>query len=342
LSIDLAKDVRRLRVLLLLAALVFAGLTGWIALRESRPEWEELQGKFRRQTKTSANQKQGIMQLPTCAGTVDRCTTCHLGIQRKDLGGPEIEQPFKGHPQGTAHHLKNRVGCSLCHGGTGRALTSKVAHSMPGTSQKDPMLTQPFIQASCIGCHVPGDQPGMPKLTEGAKLYLLLGCSICHPLTGGGRGGWDYGPDLRSLGRKSLAYLEASLIEPTANFPQSTMPTFKHTFKGQPDHLENMLIYLLSLGLPDAGNCPNRNRQNEAMLSEACANCHSGQSGQACGRFEHRCLYLIERKSELSCAGCHQESIPEPGLGQGLCPPINQHRANCVVCHLEIEKEAGL
>ncbi len=212
---------------------------------------------------------------------------------------------------------------------------------MPGTRRKDPLLTQPFIQASCVRCHVPGDQPGMQRLSDGAKLYLLLGCSICHPLTGGGRGGWDYGTDLRSLGRKSLAYLEASLIEPTANFPQSTMPTFKHTFAGQPDLLENLLIYLVSLGLHDPENCSKRNLQNETMLSRACASCHSGKVGQACGRFEHRCLYIVERKSELDCASCHQESIPVAGLGRGRCPQINQHRANCVVCHLERKKEAS-
>ncbi len=336
-SLDLSKDARRLRWGVLGAGLSVLAVTVWVTVAGSDRPWQGFQDQFRLLAQLDPDRSLGIQQKSTCLDSVDRCTTCHLGLERKDMDRAEIAQPFRFHGQDMAHHLRMHSGCVSCHGGTGRALDVKVAHAMPGTRQADPLLRQPYLQASCGRCHVPGDQPGMEALVRGANLYLLLGCGICHPLTRDGRGGWDFGPDLQALGRKSLAYLEASLLEPAANFPQSTMPSFRHSFANRPQALSDMLIFLLSLGLQDSGDCLSRRPESQALFSAACASCHAGGAGH----FQHRCGYLLERKTELACAACHKDSLPEPGLFAGRCPVVNEHRGNCAVCHRDRARRAG-
>ncbi len=56
--------------------------------------------------------------------TVDRCMTCHLGIDRP--GFENVPQPFRTHPNREAFfgkHPVSRFGCSGCHQGQGAALT---------------------------------------------------------------------------------------------------------------------------------------------------------------------------------------------------------------------------
>ncbi len=330
---DARKDALRLRAGLLLSALALALVFLLVAFRGCRTEWRSHQDAFRELGAVPAGRELGIAQFENCVGEVDRCTTCHLGVTRADLAGEEIPLPFRAHPAPLAHHVKNRVGCSVCHGGTPRALESRTAHAAPGTGRTDPLHRLPHIQASCARCHLPGDRPGMERLKNGARLYLSLGCAICHPLTRGGRGGWDFGTDLRSIGRRSLAYLEASLVDPAANFPQSTMPSFAHTFEKNTEALVDLLIYLESLVLERSGGECNRRTRSQGLAMANCTTCHSGEAGRACGRFEHRCPYILERKDQLDCTRCHPGSMPGPDEHKGFCPVIREHRRGCSACH---------
>jgi hypothetical protein len=330
---DASKDAARLRAGLLLFALALLAVLVLVAFRSCRTEWRSHQAAFRALGAVPAGRDLGIVQFKNCVGEMDRCTTCHLGVARSDLAGGEIPPPFRAHPAPLAHHVKNRVGCSVCHGGTPRALESRLAHAAPGTKEMDPLHRQPHIQASCARCHVPGDQPGMERLQKGAELYLSLGCAICHPLTRGGRGGWDFGTDLRSIGKKSLAYLEASLVDPTANFPQSTMPSFARTFKKSPEALVDVLIYLESLVLDRSASRCNRRVRSQGLAGANCTTCHSGDAGRACGRFTHRCPYLLQRKDQLNCARCHPGNLPPAEEHRGFCPVIREHRKGCTACH---------
>jgi hypothetical protein len=220
----------------------------------------------------------------------------------------------------------------------GRALTPQTAHRSPDQSGADPLMTEPHIQASCARCHVPGDKPGQERLVQGAGLYAGLGCPVCHPLTDQGLGGFDFGPNLRAIGQKSPRYLETSLLEPTRNFEGSTMPSFRLSLENDPDATESLVIYLESLVLQRPEACRDRNR-TQAEVEAPCADCHAGKEGLAGGRKKHRCPYLISRKQELKCKGCHPDDIPEPGAGNGYCPLIHQHRDACVVCHEGEEKK---
>jgi hypothetical protein len=193
-------------------------------------------------------------------------------------------------------------------------------------------MRQPHIQASCTRCHVPGAQAGQEHLEQGAWLYLGLGCMLCHPLHEGGRGGLDFGPDLKMIGRKDTDYLRDSLIEPTKNFPGSTMPSFRLALKKEPEATESLLIYLESLVLDRYPACGTRER-TRSLASRPCATCHAGKEGDATGRMKHRCTYLLKKSAELRCSNCHASGVPTNGSGGGYCPLLKAHREGCSACH---------
>ncbi len=330
---DLNRDHHRLRIFFLLLAVALLAVLVAVWVQSRRAPYRLLQQQFFDLKSTYRGEaKKGIKQYFTCAKEVDRCPTCHIGIERSDLYGAKIPSVFRVHGPGLRKHQPNKVGCSACHGGRGRALDPIVAHWSAAEEDKDPMMREPYIQASCARCHVPGAKEGQGRLVEGARLYQGLGCPICHPLAEQGRGGWDYGPDLRAIGQRSLDYLKTSLIDPAASFSGSTMPSFSHSLKHETEAMVSLLIYLKSLVLNRLPDCGTKEK-SRGMLSRPCADCHAGQSGHAGGRIEHRCLYLIERAKELKCANCHLEDIPEPGSQKGYCPLITRHREACIVCH---------
>ncbi len=193
-------------------------------------------------------------------------------------------------------------------------------------------MREPHIQASCARCHVPGAKPGQERLRQGARLYLGLGCSLCHPLTKGGRGGWDFGPDLTAIGRKDIGYLKTSLIDPAKNFPGSTMPSFRLALEKEIEAMEDLLIYLESLVLERWPDCADKTK-HQKLVNGPCADCHDGENGAATGRMKHRCIYLLEGTAELRCGNCHFAGVPPTGPGKGYCPLLRQHRSACAVCH---------
>ena len=324
----------RLKLWMLVAASSLAAALAVAAVRSYRTPWRSLQERFTAETGTSSQTVRGINQIRACNEEIDRCPTCHLGIENAALAGKNVPLPFRAHGPGIRGHLSERVGCSSCHGGTGRALDPDTAHARTGTEEVDSLMREPHIQASCARCHVPGSSKGQERLVQGALLYLGLGCSLCHPLGSGGRGGWDFGPDLKEIGRKSLDYLKTSLIDPEANFEGSTMPSFKHSLEKEPAATESLLIYLESLALE---RCDNHRKDSEIRntVTGRCAVCHAGGSGRAGGRMSHKCVYIKERAEELKCSRCHSDGVPEKGAAKGFCPMVSQHRRSCVACHDE-------
>lgn len=331
-AIDLQADARRLRASILVGSLLVLATLAAAGVQAGRPGWKKHQADFRALGAVPADRSLGIVQAETCTDQVDRCATCHLGAERRDLAGQGVAAPLGAHPFPLDAHASRSVGCADCHGGSARALDAAVAHAFPGDAARDPMMREPHIQASCVRCHVPGDVQGMERLVHGSRVFAEWGCGICHPLSGGGRGGWDFGPDLRAGGRKSVAYLETSLTEPAANFPESTMPSFATVAKADEAAFTDLVIFLQSLELSRASTCSLRER-SARLAAMPCASCHAGPAGQASGRLQHRCLYLAERKDQLACAGCHPQAIPAAGAGAGVCPVEREHRGACAACH---------
>ncbi|MEW6439921.1 MAG: hypothetical protein AB1640_03210 [bacterium] len=336
----LRRDHRRLRLVFLLAVGAQIAALALVTARAREAPWKVQQRRFHELNLAGGGSTNGdfapaIGQYFTCASEVDRCPSCHLAIERTDMADAGIPLPFRGHGPGLGDHLPDRIGCSACHGGCGRSLDPEAAHALADTGgERDALMCEPHIQASCARCHVPGARAGQERLEQGAWLYLGLGCSVCHPLAEGGRGGLDYGPDLAAIGRKSTACLKTSLFDPAANFSGSTMPSFRLALEKEPEALESLLIFLESLALDRYPDCADREK-SRSLVERPCADCHGGKAGQAGGRMRHRCSYLVSRADELRCANCH--AAPGASLGSGKaeaqCPLLRQHGEACAVCH---------
>jgi mono/diheme cytochrome c family protein len=120
---------------------------------------------------------------------VDRCASCHLAADgATPLAGEAL---FAAHPP--IPHEPREMGCTVCHGGQGRATTAAAAHG-GGTSWNDPLLPKGAAEAGCGTCHT-GLKIGPAKLVEaGRKLVEGAKCVDCH-----GKG-LEGAPDLSTIG----------------------------------------------------------------------------------------------------------------------------------------------
>ncbi|MFQ5532956.1 MAG: c-type cytochrome, partial [Candidatus Methylomirabilales bacterium] len=192
---------------------------------------------------------------------VDRCETCHLGIDRP--GFEDAPPPFQTHPKRKAilgTHPVSRFGCSVCHEGQGTALDYEtlVDGRIPDTPHgfgreygggthilwDFPLLQGELVQSSCRKCHegrtefVTAVKEGKggnaavewvdlaPALTKGLAMYESLGCYGCHP----NKGFEDMprvGPELLRIANKvEPAWLIQWIQNPRSYLRHSRMPNF--------------------------------------------------------------------------------------------------------------------
>jgi mono/diheme cytochrome c family protein len=169
---------------------------------------------------------------------VDRCTTCHLGVEDPTM--KNAPQPFTFHAN-LAPHIPARFGCTVCHGGQGLASDKQSAHGKVPFWQ-EPLLPKEYIRASCGRCHKEGEVPGVPELTDGRRLFETQGCRGCHKLNGVGG---TVGPDLTEEGavHRFPAWLERHFLDPNAVSRNSPMPNFHFT----KEQARALTFYMLSL-----------------------------------------------------------------------------------------------
>src|SRR5262249_22149019 len=82
---------------------------------------------------------------------VERCQTCHMGIERAGFEGEE--QPYATHPHRdvlSAHHPVEKFGCTVCHAGQGVALTVSAAHGELHIFDQTPRLAEPLLTDTWI------------------------------------------------------------------------------------------------------------------------------------------------------------------------------------------------
>src|SRR3989338_4740721 len=95
-------------------------LTMW---QDTHREWTRYQGRFLRTLEPHERRglTGGITQvIVSDLHRVDRCTTCHLAIDKPQLA--LAEEPFKAHPgKFLEWHPTEKFGCTVCHGGQGLA-----------------------------------------------------------------------------------------------------------------------------------------------------------------------------------------------------------------------------
>lgn len=139
-------------------------------------------------------------------GVTDRCVTCHVGMAPG-------EQEGSGHPLAAAHgpvgHDPAEFGCTVCHGGQGRATEKADAHG-DVRFWPAPMIPTRYAYAGCGSCHTHIRVPGQSELERGRSLLERYDCLACHRVDGrggtlrpGGVGGME-GPDLSQAGARGF------------------------------------------------------------------------------------------------------------------------------------------
>lgn len=135
-------------------------------------------------------------------GATDRCVSCHVGMAPGE-SGIEGDRIFGRHPD--VVHDPASYGCTVCHGGQGRATDSADAHGAV-EHWPEPMLAKEYLFAGCGGCHTHLSIPNLAQLEKGRAGFEQADCLACHKLDGrggtlrpGGAGGQE-GPDLSRVG----------------------------------------------------------------------------------------------------------------------------------------------
>jgi cytochrome c2 len=177
---------------------------------------------------------------------VDRCTTCHLAIDKK--GYEKAPQPYTTHPnletllQGP--HPIDRIGCTVCHQGRGRATRFQhAAHTVSSVEQEKawgkyighdkyeamhywdlPMMAKGQTEAQCAKCHQGVvEVPQAANLNAGRFLVERYGCNGCHKIKG-----WEglrkVGPDLTQITAKTDAEWMFRWIKEPKGFRPTRMP----------------------------------------------------------------------------------------------------------------------
>jgi len=225
----------RLHLAFAALGLGFLAIFSWVFFKEQGAEWRSAQARFRKLEATVKNPHQ-LAQSAGAAGVrqvwlpdldrVDRCTTCHLGVD--DPAFAKAPALFRSHP-GTwlTTHPVERFGCTVCHDGQGEATDyAHAAHKpIPGVARA--MRPLETIEANCGACHRSLEPRGAPRLAEGRRLIVESGCVACHDIPGF-EGVSFRGPGLDSLGYKVRPdWLEGWLKDPKGYLANSKMGNFR-------------------------------------------------------------------------------------------------------------------
>ncbi|MDP3235783.1 MAG: c-type cytochrome [Myxococcales bacterium] len=229
----------RLRGLFLGLAVLTSTATAWAIWDEgwARRPWKATQARFNEVLAADGGVpvEEGIRQvtIPSLAVT-DRCQTCHLGVDRPGLEGAGVPRELRTHPRREVllgKHPVDRVGCTPCHAGQGLQTKgvghAAFAHGRDDPSWERPLLSKPFVQASCVACHADeAEVPQAPLFNRGLALFEDRRCAACHASrhvsTAATRA-----PSLSRLREKtSEAFVVQWLRDPQASRPGTRMPSF--------------------------------------------------------------------------------------------------------------------
>lgn len=245
-----------------------------------------------------------IMRVPK----VDRCITCHLGIDNPDF--KDAPQPLRAHPNlelfmdKDSPHPLDQFACTTCHLGRGRA-TDFIGsvHTPRDTKQREewerkygwhkyhhwenPMLPVGMTQASCFKCHSGQTViKGAEKLNLGLNLIEQSGCYGCHTIKK--YEGWTKkGPNLEHLASKTTKdWAYRWIRDPRSIRPNSSMPSyFNLSNNSDPQSVARaeqevhaMVAYLFSNSKPSIPKIPSlkgdAKKGEELVASIGCFACH--------------------------------------------------------------------
>ena len=239
---------------------------------------------------------------------VDRCVTCHLGVERADLEG--VENPHGAHPRlalfvaSDSPHPLEEFGCTSCHGGRGRATDFYGTVHVPDSSDQEhdweerlgwkeyhlweePMHPLRYAEAGCYRCHSGQTQVrGADNLNYGLALVEQAGCYSCHQIDSFERS-LQRGPSLRHVSSKVSPEFAFQWIKDPAGFrAQTWMPSYygqsnnsdpESAARGDQE-VRAMVSYLFAnstpypmQSIPVAGDAA---RGEELVASVGCMACH--------------------------------------------------------------------
>lgn len=296
-----------IRKIILFSSLVVIALLSLEAYRENvANEWRSYQAQYKQRLEQLAannKQKEIAQQYPIKMrqivlpdlNRVDRCVTCHVGIEDPRMAN--APQPLTAHPGNLLEtHELEKIGCTVCHDGQGRAITAAEAHAIDIPFWEKPLLQEPFLQSNCFRCHEMDSLPQLTQFQEGRKLFFSHGCLGCHKLYG--KGG-QLGPDLTDIAdanvhlkhpvnrdligqfhqNPNIAYIYESVKKPNAQPEVTAMPDFHFS----DEQITDLTVFLKSLSrraVPVAylaqqkeGHQP-ETVKGEALFLKYCVACH--------------------------------------------------------------------
>jgi len=252
------------------SALLFILLAAAWIHEGTNKEWRKVQREYGAILGADEDFERGILQveLPQF-GRVDRCISCHPGIE--DPRMYDVPQPYMRHPGSflTDHPVKE-YGCTICHGGQGRALSREDAFGQIQSAHwPNSLLEPPYIQSSCGKCHLAifdtGDdeadvaKEGMDVFIKGKHLFSQEGCLGCHKAR---EVGGILGPDLTRQGEKTKHEYSFQNISGEQTISHWLKEHFKDPEMVSPgsqmlqihleeEDLEALAIFVMGLSKPD-------------------------------------------------------------------------------------------
>lgn len=203
-------EVRANKWLLLVSSLTTLGLLGTAAYRENfEQEWRRIQRRYRSglpEAQRSDFRIQLRQIVVPALDATDRCVTCHIGMAP---GETALASDPLFAPHAKVVHDPAEYGCTVCHGGQGRATEGLAAHGLVHF-WPEPMIPAEYSYAGCGTCHTHLAVPRRDHLARGAALFERHDCLACHRLDGrggtarpGGTGGME-GPELSAAGARGF------------------------------------------------------------------------------------------------------------------------------------------
>ena len=265
--------LRKLTSLCIICGLAGVVLLGIMALRDEQREWKPYQAEYKEQLlkkispdKNPAFYQRVVGMKPEIKqividewGAIDRCITCHMGIEDKLFAN--AKQPLTTHPDPALmkNHPVEKYGCTICHGGQGLATTfygssHKAIPDWPVT-----LVAKGLMQSRCGVCHKDFEAIGADKLIKGREIYKEMHCAGCHQID---RQGGAVGPDLSAFADKdpsSFSYANVAGGHSKENWVIQHFKDPQKVSPGSPMHLpamndyqiECLASYVLSLSQRD-------------------------------------------------------------------------------------------
>jgi len=288
--------------LLLISGMLLGAFLLFVGYREMSPEWKQYQVEYKNNliknakddaTRERANEI-GIEIRQIYLGDlkrVDRCTTCHLGVENPLMADAEV--PFKKHSGDyLKDHPQDKFGCTTCHHGQGRALSKKEAHGLGHeTHWDDPIIPTKYIQSSCAQCHdyKTLEQKGVDVVVKGRNLFQEKGCRGCHKLN---KVGGDLGKPLDGIGSQPIAYFPMKHItgERTAyswikqhfDDPRKVVAASQMRAFVTDEEADLLTTYILTLKAEEPPreyrrfmNMPEVKTDGESLYKKYCIACHA-------------------------------------------------------------------